>query len=103
MAYACVVEVEGRDLDFFRRHPSLWQGRFIAGAPTWVAFSREGIPILGRALAKGEARPRPAANHALLKTGRDWSKPARLETLLDNLAVSPTRPPKHPVRAGEVG
>lgn len=99
-AYARRVDAAAGEMDFFRRYPSLWRGPRPAGGASWVAFSREGIPVLGRACA---GAPEPAADRAALRTGRDWSDPGRWELLLDNLTVSPTRPPRHPIRAGEVG
>lgn len=99
-AYACAVGA--RDLDFFRRYPSLWRGPRGGEGASWVAFSREGIPVLGRPLAPGE-RPPPASDRAELGRGRDWAAPKRRELLLDNLLAAPTRPPRHPVKAGEVG
>ena len=103
VAYACAVDAAGREMDFFRRHPSLWHGAWDAGAPSWVAFSREGIPVFGRPLAEGEGRPEAAADRAILRTGRDWSAPKRRDLLLDNLTASPAHPPRHPVKLGEVG
>ena len=100
VAYACAVGA--RDLDFFRRYPSLWHGAAGGAGAAWVAFSREGIPVLGRPLGAGEAPP-PAIDRAELAKGRDWSAPERRELLLDNLLVSPTRPPKRPIKVGEVG
>ena len=101
VAYACAV-ADGAALDFFRRYPTLWHGERLAGRPAWVAFSREGIPVLGRSLRPGE-RPEPAIDRAELARGRDWADPKRGAILIDNLTVSPTRPPKQPVRQGEVG
>ena len=102
VAYACAVDAPGAEIDFFRRHPALWRGPRNATGGSWVAFSREGIPVLGRALGAGE-RPAPAIGRAALATGRDWSASARAEVLSANLTVRPGHVPGAAARLGEVG
>ncbi len=91
--------------DFFRRYPSLWHGEHRAAWPMLVRFSYEGIPLAGRCLEPGKPIQKMWTLEVAeeRRKGRNWRDPKRGEILLDNLLVSPTRPPKHPVQQGEVG
>ncbi len=91
--------------DFFRRHPSLWHGGHRPDGTMVVRFSHEGIPLAGFGLAPGEAAEKAwlLESPEELRKGRDWKNAKRGGALLDNLLVSPMRPPEHSPRSGEVG
>ncbi len=104
---------EGTPLpDFFNRYPSLAKP-IPREASMEIAFSYEGIPVACRPVraTTGEVSVR-VISRAELKKGRAFVRvdsraqatlTRRGEVLLDNLLVSPSHPPKHPVKQGEVG
>lgn len=104
VAWATVLPPMAEVPDFFRRYPSLWRATEHARWRTYVAFSREGIPVKATSLDPAmQACKMDWGNAKVRATGRDWSEPKRSRTLLDNLLVSPRWVPEGAKAVGEVG
>ncbi len=104
VAWATVLPPMAEVPDFFRRYPSLWRATEHARWKTYVAFSREGIPVQTSSLDPAKQSCKMDWGNATVRaTGRDWAEPKRSRTLLDNLLVSPRWMPEGAKAAGEVG
>ncbi len=57
-----------RPIDFFRRHPALWEGAPFAGGWAVLACSENGLPVIGRNATADEVRAAGTRRTVVLKT-----------------------------------